>query len=640
MVYMPVYISSYVSGFQSIVKELLLGLLHDVKIVNLYDGVVVYRTNKSLDVIKSSGFLNNTFLVIDTFKKGNKVSIENCMKDFVKIKKYEQEARTYLKTNKFRTFRIITSVEGKLKSVDKNILRNAENKVSKDYNVVPNRVKPEVEFWFLTRSEGVCYFLLRLTKHKSFDKTLQKGELRPDIASILCLMSEPKKQDVFWDPFCGYGAIPIQRLKFNNCEKVYSTDIESEKVNFVKNKVNHSKINKNKVSVEKVDFFHNNKFKYNSIDKIVTDPPWGDYEILNGRAIDYYKKFMMKCSGYLKDSGILVFISSKKDEIDEVLSEMQEVFIVKNKLDILLSGKKVGVYKIVKKQSIQRYIWLSMFYRGDLILKVIILAGGSGSRLWSLSRENYPKQFIKFSEMKYQLFQQTIKRSLLLTTIDEIYVVTSEKYEFLVLGELEELKCEVIKENIIIEPEAKNTLPAIYSGVHNFSKKVNDIFCVFPSDHLINNEEIFINLIKKSMEFAKTKIVTFGIKPYEVNTAYGYIAPSEKMMNGYIAKEFKEKPDYETAKKYIDMGYLWNSGIFMFDSGVFKKEVALYNKNIFEAFKHSSNIKEAYLKIKQNISVDYGIIPLCQDSCQGIKNKVSYIMTNIRRKKHGIFKRT
>ena len=107
-------------------------------------------------------------------------------------------------------------------------------------------------------------------------------------------------------------------------------------------------------------------------------------------------------------------------------------------------------------------------------MKTIILAGGSGSRLWPLSRERYPKQFIKFQGKNESLFQETFKRSLLISDLIDIYIVTNEKYKFLVIGAIEELGYNYSESNILVEPEAKNTLPAIYAGVKEIVKKGHD----------------------------------------------------------------------------------------------------------------------------------------------------------------------
>lgn len=241
-------------------------------------------------------------------------------------------------------------------------------------------------------------------------------------------------------------------------------------------------------------------------------------------------------------------------------------------------------------------------------MKVIILAGGSGTRLWPLSRNRYPKQFIKLQSDRPSLFQDTIKRSLLLAGLEDIYVVTNEKYKFLVMGAIEELGYEYNEANILVEPEAKNTLPAIYAGVHEIAKKGSDSVVVFPSDHMILKGQEFADIIRESEELTKDFIITFGIKPDSPNTGYGYIAPGTEKLNGYEVKEFKEKPEYEVAVTYVNHGYYWNAGIFMFNTEFFIDEVKQHAENIYNAFETSNSIKEAFSKIDEKISIDYGIM--------------------------------
>jgi mannose-1-phosphate guanylyltransferase / mannose-6-phosphate isomerase len=245
-------------------------------------------------------------------------------------------------------------------------------------------------------------------------------------------------------------------------------------------------------------------------------------------------------------------------------------------------------------------------------MKVIIIDRAIGANLWPLSRDRYPKQFIRFQNMEHSLFQDTFKRSLLLVDLKDIYVVTNKNYEFLVIGEVEKLGYNYPKKNILVEPETKKTLPAIYAGVDEILKRGNgrhDSIVVYPSDHLIEKSNKFAELIKSSEYLTNESLITFGIKPSVPHTGYGYIYPGQsKGEYGYALEEFKENPDYQTTVEYIKKGYYWNSGIFMFNSRIFIEEVKKFTPVIARAFEGSKNMEEAFNKIDENIKIDYEIL--------------------------------
>lgn len=209
--------------------------------------------------------------------------------------------------------------------------------------------------------------------------------------------------------------------------------------------------------------------------------------------------------------------------------------------------------------------------------------------------------------MHKSIFQMSFERCLKLANINHVYIVTNKDYKFLAMGQIEELGYKYNESNILVEPQGKNTLPAIYYGVKEIQKNHgDDIVAVFPSDHLIDEQDKYIEIIKQGYHLVNEYVITYGICPTKPHTGYGYINPKESIEVGFKVGEFKEKPDQETAVSYINNGYLWNSGMFMFRTDVFEKELVRYSKDVFDAFE-KENINEVYDQTP-SISIDYGIM--------------------------------
>lgn len=245
----------------------------------------------------------------------------------------------------------------------------------------------------------------------------------------------------------------------------------------------------------------------------------------------------------------------------------------------------------------------------------LILAGGSGARLWPMSRELYPKQLLKFNS-ESSLLQNTFLRLNKLTSAENIITITNTKHQQDIKIQLSQLNGQTV--NILSEPLSKNTAPAIGIGV-DYSLKNNPdaIFLVVPSDHLIIDDEKFISTVKKGYKLAEEgHIVTFGINPTYADTGYGYIK-AEKNLNDSAFKvdEFKEKPDKKTAQEYVSSGiYYWNSGIFMFKGTVILEEFEKYCPEISKVLAETEYLEsnpslsyETYAKMP-GISIDYAIM--------------------------------
>jgi len=188
----------------------------------------------------------------------------------------------------------------------------------------------------------------------------------------------------------------------------------------------------------------------------------------------------------------------------------------------------------------------------------VILSGGSGTRLWPLSRKLHPKQFIELMG-KTTLFQEAVLR--LPESIESPLIICNEEHRFLAAEQLREINKE--PKNIILEPVGRNTAPAIALAALKSIKESEDaILLVLSADHLIQDMDKFHQAIALATKQAEqNKLVTFGIVPNKIETGYGYIkANISKNKNYYDIDEFVEKPDYKTAKKYVDSGgYFWNS---------------------------------------------------------------------------------
>ena len=250
----------------------------------------------------------------------------------------------------------------------------------------------------------------------------------------------------------------------------------------------------------------------------------------------------------------------------------------------------------------------------------IIMAGGIGSRFWPLSKDNYPKQFLDILGTGKSFIRSTYERFSPVIPDENFLVVTNKAYKQLVLEHLPMLK----PDQVLCEPARRNTAPCIaYAAYHIQSccKEANIV--VTPADHLVTNETEFQRIIRLGFDFLtkhQNALMTIGIKPSRPETGYGYIqVPKQDVLPEVVKVEmFKEKPNYETAVKFVEAGnYFWNSGIFLWTlDGImqaFKQylpemvEVFEKGKHLFGTPKEQDFISEHFVDCP-NISIDYGVM--------------------------------
>ena len=250
----------------------------------------------------------------------------------------------------------------------------------------------------------------------------------------------------------------------------------------------------------------------------------------------------------------------------------------------------------------------------------LIMAGGRGERFWPRSRKSTPKQFLALTDSEKTMIQSTVERILPLVKMEDIFIATNRDYRDLVRAQLPDLP----EENILCEPMARNTAPCIGWGAVEIRRRYGDAhMIVLPSDHLIQQPTLFRSVLKNAMRTADRTdaLVTLGIAPSSPDTGYGYIQydTEDAGENGaFRVKRFVEKPDLETAKKYLASGeYLWNSGMFIWKASSVLREMeeklpehyALLRRIAESAGTPGAEavLEKAFESMKP-ISIDYGVM--------------------------------
>jgi mannose-1-phosphate guanylyltransferase/mannose-6-phosphate isomerase len=245
-------------------------------------------------------------------------------------------------------------------------------------------------------------------------------------------------------------------------------------------------------------------------------------------------------------------------------------------------------------------------------VKVIILAGGKGTRLWPLSRDSFPKQFLKLGNEK-SLLQQTIERFLPEIPLKDIFIVTNNDYHDHVKSQVKDIS-PVLAKQIIIEPEQKNTGPAIVFAIKYMQEKQGltekEVVLISSSDHWISSKEKYLDAMNLAETVAvQQRLVTFGVRPYKPEIGYGYIKVGASCSDVYQAISFVEKPPLELAQEYVkSKEYFWNSGIFAFSVETFWKELKLHAKELFDYAQATLEELTAQFSSMPNCSIDRAIM--------------------------------
>lgn len=331
---MAEYISTFPTGFSEVLPSVAKKLLPGIQVLNVRDGLLHYRYFGEEKDVRNVFVFHNSFQVIRKFS-GPACELSQMIRTVQKLKTLPATTGS---------FRIRYSQNNQFVGRNKKETRQLEAKISALTRCRVDRVNPETEYWFLVRREQVGYFCRLLAKRQVTEKELHPGELRPELAYLLCAMASPQPSFHILDPFAGYGAIPEQIVKHFPCERLHISDLSREMADHLS--LRQAAWKAPYVTVKQRDALNMADIPSHSLDAVITDPPWGYYEEL-GDISTFYQQMLFELERVLKPEGTIVLLSARKPELEAAAHACG--FLIKKNISTLVNGKKAGVYVLKNK---------------------------------------------------------------------------------------------------------------------------------------------------------------------------------------------------------------------------------------------------------------------------------------------------
>lgn len=334
------YLAQCIAGLQEFVAWQLLQDFPAAEIKTTEEGMVVFAGDETFLSAKIP-YINNLFHVLQDLPKNN---MNGLLTACAKQTSWHKAAAS-LPDSRDRTFRLFLSDENRLVSGDPPRFSALIKIIERVSGLRHSAHRPDAEFWIFRRRSGSAYFGRRLTRNRMTEKDLAPGTLRPELATLLCLISEPSEKDIFMDPFAGSGAIAFARKKWPY-EMMFVTDIAPEKVKTIKDTI---AARKKPIITRVADATKLEKIEDGFIDKVVTDPPWGIFEKDIADVPGFYKKTIKELCRVTKPGGIIVMLTGVRELVADLSKQFSKEVDVEARFDILVAGKKASIVRWRRK---------------------------------------------------------------------------------------------------------------------------------------------------------------------------------------------------------------------------------------------------------------------------------------------------
>jgi tRNA G10 N-methylase Trm11 len=340
------YLIQCVSGLQDVVAgQLTAEPFGQVRVEATEEGFVLIETAASPDQIRTLRYLNNAFLVLGHYSADGE-ALESAVRRLGRDAHWQTAAARATASNE-RTFRLMLYDAGQLVSAPPALLQRAHDVLARSTGMRRRGEQADTEFWFIRRKSGRIFFCKRVSRRTKTEKDLLKGELRPELTHLLCLLSEPSPGDAFLDPFVGSGAIPLARAALPY-RTILCFDSDANTIAALRTRLKQelpAGAGRSPVIVKVGDARRLDAVEDGSIDRVVTDPPWGFFDGSLGDPLDFYRAVLAELSRVTRPGGLVIVLLGRRELVQPLTDELSTQLSLLARYDVLVAGKKAVVLK-------------------------------------------------------------------------------------------------------------------------------------------------------------------------------------------------------------------------------------------------------------------------------------------------------